>query len=150
MLFRSAAKIRMSGLPANACSLYPSELSGGMRKRAGLARALALDPEILFLDEPTSGLDSTSTLEVIQVLRALADSGKTIITTIHQPRIEAFERFDKLLLLTKGGRLAFFGPAIQGVINDFNHAAESIQQRTLCTGDAVTTDSVTAELSLPL
>ena len=64
-------KIAMGGLPADAGPKYPSELSGGMVKRAGLARALALDPELLFLDEPTAGLDPIAAAAFDQLIRGL-------------------------------------------------------------------------------
>jgi len=67
-------KIALAGLPVNAGALKPSELSGGMIKRASLARALALDPELLFLDEPTSGLDPISAAAFDELIRDLADS----------------------------------------------------------------------------
>ena len=67
-----------------ACGKYPSELSGGMRKRAGLARALALDPELLFLDEPTAGLDPIGAADFDQLLRTLADAlGLTVFLITH-------------------------------------------------------------------
>jgi phospholipid/cholesterol/gamma-HCH transport system ATP-binding protein len=64
-------KIAMAGLPPDAGPKYPSELSGGMTKRAGLARALALDPELLFLDEPTSGLDPIAAAGFDELIRSL-------------------------------------------------------------------------------
>lgn len=77
-------KISMVGLPWNAGDKYPSELSGGMRKRAGLARALALDPEIVFLDEPTAGLDPIGAAEFDDLIRGLSRSlGLTVFLVTH-------------------------------------------------------------------
>lgn len=77
-------RIAMVGLPAKAGDLYPSELSGGMRKRAGLARALSLDPEILFLDEPTAGLDPIGASEFDALITALQKAlGLTVFLVTH-------------------------------------------------------------------
>ena len=80
----AAYKIAMSGLNVEAGPKYPSELSGGMKKRAGLARALALDPELLFLDEPTAGLDPIGAAAFDELIHSLRDSlGFTVFLITH-------------------------------------------------------------------
>ena len=77
-------KIELVGLPADAAVKFPSELSGGMIKRAALARALALDPEIVFLDEPTSGLDPIGAAEFDELVAKLRDTmGLTVYMVTH-------------------------------------------------------------------
>jgi len=78
------AKLKMVGLPKRAAKLYPAELSGGMVKRASLARALAMDPKILLLDEPTSGLDPVGAEEFDQLILGLRDLlGFTVVMVTH-------------------------------------------------------------------
>ncbi len=80
----SLLKIKLAGLPANALDKLPSQLSGGMRKRAGLARALALDPPLLFLDEPTAGLDPIGAAAFDQLILTLRRAlGLTVFLITH-------------------------------------------------------------------
>ena len=102
----AAVKIALAGLPPDAGTLFPSQLSGGMKKRAALARAIALDPTLLFLDEPGSGLDpiSVNALDdlVLQLKNAL---GLTVIMVTHD--MESLWRVaDRVVLLGAGRILA--------------------------------------------
>jgi phospholipid/cholesterol/gamma-HCH transport system ATP-binding protein len=77
-------KIRLAGLPASAAEKLPAELSGGMRKRSGLARALALSPELLFLDEPTAGLDPIGAAAFDELISTLQQAlGLTVFLITH-------------------------------------------------------------------
>jgi len=99
-------------------------LSGGQRKRVNIAMELITDTPVLFLDEPTSGLSSYDAEGVVELLKKLANQGKTIITTIHQPSIDVYKRFDNLIMISRDrggcGALAYFGPAYPESIEFFH------------------------------
>lgn len=98
----AAWKLGMTGLEPEVGAQYPSELSGGMLKRASLARALALDPELLFLDEPTAGLDPESAGEVDQLVRRLRDLfGLTIVMITHDLDL-LWQLADRVAVLADG------------------------------------------------
>ena len=77
-------------------------VSGGERKRVSVAHELLIDPSVLILDEPTSGLDSTTAMNLINALRDLAQGGRTLITTIHQPSSRLYQQLDELILMSDG------------------------------------------------
>ncbi|KAM9966535.1 hypothetical protein ACTFIR_006755 [Dictyostelium discoideum] len=85
-------------------------LSLSQRKRVNIGVELASDPQLLFLDEPTSGLDSSAALKVMNLIKKIASSGRSVICTIHQPSTSIFKQFDHLLLLKRGGETVYFGP----------------------------------------
>ncbi|KAJ8497521.1 hypothetical protein OPV22_008073 [Ensete ventricosum] len=97
-------KNAMVGLPG------VSGLAAEERKRLTIAVELVSSPSIIFMDEPTTGLDARAAAIVMRTVRKAADTGRTIVCTIHQPSIEIFEAFDELLLMKKGGQLIYGGP----------------------------------------
>lgn len=99
-------RLAMANLPPDAANKMPSELSGGMRKRAALARALALEPELLFLDEPTSGLDPIAARAFDRLVRSLADDlGLTIVLVTHDLDT-LFSIVDRVIVLAEGRVIA--------------------------------------------
>ncbi|XP_017416341.1 ABC transporter G family member 22 isoform X3 [Vigna angularis] len=93
---------------------YVRGVSGGERKRVCIGSEIIINPSLLFLDEPTSGLDSTTALRIVQLLHDIAEAGKTVVITIHQPSSRLFHKFDKLILLGKGS-LLYFGKASEAM-----------------------------------
>lgn len=128
-----ALKLAMVGLHPSVGTLFPSELSGGMKKRAALARALSLDPELLFLDEPTSGLDPQSARSfdalILQLKKLL---GLTIVMVTHD--LDSIERtVDRMIILADGRAVVEASP--QEAKECPHPAVKSFFTRTLQKGD---------------
>ncbi|CAF1813106.1 unnamed protein product [Brassica napus] len=87
-----------------------SGLSTEQRKRLTVAVELVANPSIIFMDEPTTGLDARAAAIVMRAVKNVAETGRTIVCTIHQPSIDIFEAFDELVLLKTGGRMIYTGP----------------------------------------
>ncbi|MBE0620348.1 MAG: ATP-binding cassette domain-containing protein [Burkholderiales bacterium] len=116
----AAIKIALTGLPPDAGPKYPSELSGGMRKRAALARALALDPELLLLDEPTAGLDPLSASGIDELVHQLRDAlGLTIMMVTHDLDL-LWRAADRVAVLGDGHILGI------GSMNELSESADPI------------------------
>jgi phospholipid/cholesterol/gamma-HCH transport system ATP-binding protein len=99
-------KLRFVGVEA-ALDLYPSELSGGMKKRVAIARALAADPEYIFFDEPTTGLDPIGVYNIVSLMRRLQEAGKTTLMVTHD--LQTAFATSQLFSLLHESRLAFDG-----------------------------------------
>ncbi|WP_380281892.1 FHA domain-containing protein [Kitasatospora purpeofusca] len=100
------------GLDSRA-DLVISSLSGGQRKRVSVALELLTKPSLLFLDEPTSGLDPGMERSVMQMLRGLADDGRTVVVVTHS--VLSLDVCDRLLVLAPGGRTAYYGPPAEAL-----------------------------------
>ncbi|WRT65356.1 uncharacterized protein IL334_002299 [Kwoniella shivajii] len=116
---RAETVLRMLGLKD--CADLPvggqllKGISGGEKRRLSLAVQMINDPAVLVVDEPTSGLDASIALSVMQVLRDIAATGRTVIATIHQPRSDIWKLADNVTLLAKGGVVAFNGRQSEAV-----------------------------------
>jgi phospholipid/cholesterol/gamma-HCH transport system ATP-binding protein len=112
-----ALRLAQAGLPPDAAGKMPSQLSGGMRKRASIARALALEPEVLFLDEPTSGLDPITARAFDRLLRGLCDDlGITVVVVTHD--LDTLMTIAKRIVVLGRGKLAVDGTLAQVMASD--------------------------------
>ncbi len=110
-------RLSMAGLPVSAGARRPSELSGGMRKRAAIARALALEPEVLFLDEPTAGLDPITARAFDQLLASLCrDLGITVVLVTHD--LDTLLSIAQRVVVLAGGRVIADGTLEQVTASD--------------------------------
>ena len=113
----SRLKIELVGLKPEAADLFPAELSGGMIKRAALARALSLDPDIVFLDEPTAGLDPIGANAFDRLIMTLKDTlGLTVYMVTHD--LDSLTTACDRIAALKGGKLLAIGPMSEMVKND--------------------------------
>ena len=110
---------------ADKASAYPSQLSGGQQQRIGIARAMALEPELMLFDEPTSALDPELVDEVLAIMKELAASGRTMIIVTHEMQF-AYEVADKIIFMADGKVLESGTPD-----EVFNHPKEQRTQEFL-------------------
>ena len=119
---RADSVLLKMGLRDCADNLIGSDLvkgiSGGEKRRVTIAIQILTEPRILLLDEPSSGLDGFTAASIIEVLRGLAEEGRTVILTIHQPRSDLFEHFGTVLLLARGGAPVYAGKG-SGMLKHF-------------------------------
>jgi ABC-type multidrug transport system ATPase subunit len=112
-LARAEQVIKMLGLEDCADNLVGGPvlkgISGGEKRRLSLAVEMLNDPAILIVDEVTSGLDAATANNVMQGLKSIAQSGRTVILTLHQPRSDIYHLLDNVVVLAKGGKLVFAG-----------------------------------------
>ena len=94
--------LELGPIKHNVIGLKREGLSAEQRKRLTVGVELVANPSLIFFDEPTTGLDSRAALIIVHVIKMLAQSGRTVICTIHQPSLALFEQFDNLLLLENG------------------------------------------------
>ncbi|CAH8853705.1 unnamed protein product [Trichobilharzia szidati] len=130
-------------------------ISAGERKRTCIGIELVNDPLVLYLDEPTTGLDAYTAGTVIQTLRRLADSGRTVVFSIHQPKYSIYRLFDRLTILS-GGQMIYHGPADKSPIVYFESCGYLIEGHNnpadffmdILHGEVETTDTVIQQANI--
>ncbi|XP_053088790.1 broad substrate specificity ATP-binding cassette transporter ABCG2d [Pangasianodon hypophthalmus] len=123
-------------------------ISGGERKRTSIGMEMIIDPSVLFLDEPTTGLDASTANSVLLLLKRMANNGRTIIMSIHQPRYSIYQLFDNLTLLVNG-RQVYHGPAHDALdyFSNIGYTCEAHNNPADFFLDVINGDSVAATMA---